>query len=262
MEIVSSRKNANVRFIRSILREKHMRDEHGVFAVEGDHLCGELVRAGVKATFAAYTEKAAEKYPETLKTLVEAANSSICITEELSEYISDTKSPQGLFAVAEIPRWHDPSATRVFCEKANRIVVLDGVQDPGNIGTIVRTAEALGADGIVLLEGCADIWSPKTLRASMGSAFRLPVINAEVNDLPRLLREYTMYGAMLDESAKRLGEVKFPEKTAIVIGSEGSGISPEVSAICGEKLYIPIKGAESLNAAAAAAIIMWELGRS
>lgn len=260
MEIVSSRKNANVRFIRSFLREKNMRDEHGVFAVEGNHLCGELVRAEFNVTFAAYTEKAAAKYPETLKKLVEAVGSSICITEELAEYISDTKSPQGLFAVAEIPGWRN-QAKPALSKKANIMIVLDGVQDPGNVGTIIRTAEALGANGIVLLEGCADVWSPKTLRASMGSAFRLPVINAAASELQQLLPEYTVYGAMLDETAKRLGEVKFPEKTAIVIGSEGSGISPEVAALCGEKIYIPIKGAESLNAATAAAIIMWELVR-
>ena len=256
MEIVSSRKNANVRFLRLFLREKHARDEHGIFAVEGDHLCGELLRAGFKVTYAAYTEKAAAKYPETVTMLKERADTVIVITEELSEYISDTKSPQGLFAAAEI------RGTAFFDESARKIVVLDGVQDPGNVGTIIRAAEALGADGAVLLHGCADIWSPKTLRASMGSAFRLPVLNVSANDLPKLLSGFAVYGAMLDNSAKRLGEVDFPEKTAVVIGSEGAGISPEVAELCDEKIYIPIKGAESLNAAMAAAVILWELGKA
>lgn len=259
MEIVSSRKNADVRFLRLIIREKHMRDEHGVFAAEGDHLCSELVRAGFKVMLAAYTEKAAEKYPETVTMLKENANTAIVITEELSEYISDTRSPQGLFATAEIPGWR--SAPTVFDRDACKVVVLDGVQDPGNVGTIIRTAEALGADGAVLVNGCADIWSPKTLRASMGSVFRLPVKCAAADELPKLLSGFTVYGAMLDSSAKRLGEVSFPVKTAAVIGSEGSGISPEVAGLCGEKLYIPIEGAESLNAAMAAAIILWELGK-
>ncbi|MCH5203438.1 MAG: RNA methyltransferase [Oscillospiraceae bacterium] len=261
METVSSRKNANVRFLRLFLREKNVRDEHGVFAVEGDHLCGELVRAGFKVTFAAFTEKAAEKYPETAALLKEKAEETIVITEELSEYISDTKSPQGLFAAAEIRGWAKSGQARVFSERARRVIVLDGVQDPGNVGTIIRTAEALGADGAVLLGGCADIWSPKTLRASMGSVFRLPVINAAAEELPKILDGFTVYGAMLDSTAKRLGEVKFPEKTAIVIGSEGSGVSDKVARLCGEKLYIPIKKAESLNAAAAAAVILWELSR-
>lgn len=255
MEIVSSRKNANVRFLRQLLREKNVRDEHGKFAVEGDHLCGELVRTGFEVTLAAYTEKAAAKYPETVSLIEQSAKTSVVITEELSEYISDTRSPQGLFAAAEI-------RVNLLNENARRIVVLDGIQDPGNVGTVIRAAEAFGADGAVLLNGCADIWSPKTLRASMGSVFRLPVINAAVDDLPRILSGFALYGAMLDNTAKRLGEVNFPEKTAVVIGSEGAGISPEVAGLCGEKLYIPINGAESLNAAMAAAVILWELGKA
>lgn len=255
MEIVSSRKNANVRFLRQLLREKSARDEHGVFAAEGDHLCSELVRAGYKVTLAAYTEKAAAKYAETAAALAEKADTVTVITEELSEYISDTKSPQGIFAAAEIRR-------STLDENARKIVVPDGVQDPGNVGTIIRAAEALGADGAVLVNGCADIWSPKSLRASMGSVFRLPVINAAADDLPKILSGFTVYGAMLDNTAKRLGEVKFPEKTAVVIGSEGAGISPEVAELCDEKIYIPIKGAESLNAAMAAAVILWELGKA
>ena len=254
MEIVSSRKNANVRVLRQVLREKQFRDEHGVFAAEGDHLCGELVRAGFKVTYAAYTEKAAAKYPETAAMLTEKADTVIVITEELSEYISDTKSPQGIFAAAEI-------RGSTLDKNARKIVVLDGVQDPGNVGTVIRAAEALGADGAVLVNGCADILSPKTLRASMGSVFRLPVINADNDSLPKLLSGFAVYGAMLDSTAKRLGEEKFPEKTAVVIGSEGAGISAEVAELCDEKIYIPIKGAESLNAAMAAAIIMWELGK-
>lgn len=256
MEIVSSRKNANVRLLRLVFREKQARDEHGIFAVEGDHLCGELLRAGFKVKLAAYTEKAAAKYPETVAVLNEKADTAIVITEELSEYISDTKSPQGLFAAAEIR-----GGASALDENARKIVVLDGVQDPGNVGTMIRAAEALGADGAVLVNRCADVWSPKTLRASMGSVFRLPVLNAGADDLPKLLSGFAVYGAMLDDTAKRLGEEKFPEKTAVVIGSEGAGISPEVAELCDEKIYIPIKGAESLNAAAAAAIIMWELGK-
>lgn len=254
METITSRKNANVRFLRGLLREKRMRDEHGVFAVEGDHLCGELADAGFKATFAAYTQRAAERYPETLKKLMEKNDSAIVITGELSEYISDTKSPQGLFAVAE-------KRPEALPGNARRLAVLDGVQDPGNVGTVIRTAEAFGIDGAVLLSGCADAYSPKTLRAAMGSAFRLPFVNCAAGELSELLEGFAVYGAVLDERAKRLGEAEFPEKTAIVIGSEGGGISPETAALCGEKIYVPIRGAESLNAATAAAVLLWELSK-
>lgn len=256
METISSRKNERARFLRELLREKKLRDERGMFAAEGDHLCVELSRAGLRIGIAAFTEKAAAKYPATVEELCGRAETTFVISEELAEYISDTKSPQGLFAAADIPGWGIRPALPA---NAKRVLVLDGVQDPGNVGTMIRTAEALGADCAALLENCADAWSPKTLRASMGSAFRLPIVDTAADGLPVLLQGFTMYAAMLNEKAKRLGETEFPEKTAIVIGSEGAGVSKGVAEMCGEKIYIPIRGAESLNAAAAAAILLWEL---
>lgn len=253
-ERISSRKNYNIRVVRELFKSAKYRAETDLFAVEGDHLCGELADSAGNIEFFLYTEKAAEKYPETVKKASEKSFFTAVITEELSEYISDTKSPQGVFAAAE--RFGSP-----IPENARRLVILDGVQDPGNVGTMIRTAEAFGIDGIVYVNNCADKFSPKTLRASMGSAFRVPSLVTTTDSLAGFLGGFAVYGAMLDETAKRLGEAEFPEKTAIVIGSEGSGISPEVAAVCGEKLYIPIKGAESLNAAAAAAILIWELGR-
>lgn len=254
MELITSRKNSGVRMMRELLRSAEYRRETDLFAVEGDHLCGELAERSAIECFL-YTEKAAQKYPDTVKAASEKAQSVAVITEELSEYISDTKSPQGLFAAAE--RFGAP-----IPGNAKRLVVLDGVQDPGNVGTIIRAAEAFGIDGVLYSPTCADKFSPKTLRASMGSVFRVPVrFCSDAENLRGHLKGFTVFGAMLDESAKRLGEVKFPEKTAIVIGSEGSGISPEIAAICDEKIYIPIQGVESLNAAMAASVLLWELSK-
>lgn len=258
-ERISSRKNENVRVVRELLKSAKYRAETDLFAVEGDHLCSELADCANAIEYFLYTEKATEKYPETVRKASEKAFETAVITEELSEYISDTKSPQGLFAAAE--RLGAP-----IPENARRLVVLDGVQDPGNVGTIIRAAEAFGIDGIVYVHNCADRFSPKTLRASMGSVFRVPSLVTAADCLGKFLESFTVYGAMLDETAKRLGEVKFPEKTApekiaIVIGSEGSGISPEIAAICDEKIYIPIQGAESLNAAMAACVLLWEVSK-
>lgn len=248
--VISSRQNAGVRLIRELLRSRRARDESGVIAAEGDHLCGELVRSGIRAVSAVYTQRAAEKYPNTVRQLLDNAKSSFVITDELAEYISDTKAPQGLFATARRPEFS-------LTAEAKRVIVLDGVQDPGNVGTIIRTAEALGMDGAVLCGNCADMWSPKTLRASMGSAFRFPVVMADYSDIGSLLSGFEMYAAMLDRSALKLGEVEFNGKAAIVIGSEGSGISEEMKNICSRFVFIPIRKAESLNAAVAAAILMW-----
>ena len=255
MEEISSRKNQNVRFMKELLSSSECRRESRMFAVEGDHLCGETAELDFKIGLFMFTEKARAKYPKTVEKACEKAEKSLVITEEISEYISDTKAPQGLFAAVE-------KRSRDISENARKIVVLDGVQDPGNVGTIIRTAEALGIEGAVFTGKCADVFSPKTLRASMGSALRMPLGYADENNLREKLGGFSIFAAMLDESAKKLGELDFPEKTAVVIGSEGSGVSPEIAALCDEKVYIPIKKAESLNAAAAAAIILWELSKN
>lgn len=255
MEIISSRRNYNVRVMRELLKSAEYRHQTDMFAVEGDHLCGELLRYN-EIEYFLYTEKAAKKYPKTVEKALSKSSFSAVITDELSEYISDTKTPQGLFAAAE------RFGTKIP-ENAKKLVILDGVQDPKNVGTIIRTADALGIDGVVFINGCADKFSPKTLRASMGSVFRMPSLFPKVETLGEWLRGlgFEVYAAMLDKNAKRLGEIKFPEKTAVVIGNEGSGVSSQVAELCDEKLYIPIKSAESLNAAAAAAIILWEISR-
>lgn len=256
LEIISSRSNSEVRLLRQLLRDKGTRDELDCFAAEGDHLCGELADSALEAELFACTRRAEERYPETVSKARRKSSRSVVITDEISEYISDTKSPQGLFLTARKRK------TEILPD-ANRILILDGVQDPGNVGTIIRAAEALSIGGAVLLEGCADIYSPKTLRSSMGSVFRLPCVSAEEKFVRELSeRGFTVYGAMLDESARRLGEFAFSGRSAVVIGSEGAGISPSIAALCSEKIFIPIQSAESLNAAVAASIIMWEMKKA
>lgn len=255
--MISSRQNAAVREMRELLREKRVRDEKGLLAAEGDHLCAELAKSGFAITSALMTERAAQRYPETARALMAACPDAQVIAEELSAYVSDTKAPQGIFAAAKKP------APAEGFGAARRLVILDGVQDPGNVGTVIRTAEALGIDGALLSRGCADVWSPKAMRASMGSVFRLRCITGDIPQMIKQLRaqDFGVYGAMLDESAQKLGETAFPERAAVVIGNEGAGVSAEVKAACTGSVYIPISGAESLNAAAAAAILLWELSR-
>ena len=136
--IITSRKNDAVRRFRDILREKKLRDSEGVFAVEGDHLCGELAKSGFRIISALATENAISKYPHTAQALRSAGEYAV-ISQEVAEYISDTKAPQGLFAVAEKP---DRSG---IPDGAGRLVLLDGVQDPGNVGTILRRLSDLTA---------------------------------------------------------------------------------------------------------------------
>lgn len=256
--VITSRKNDAVKHIRALFREKSERDSQGVFAVEGDHLCGELAKSGCEILSVMMTQRAREKYPKTAQLLERRCGNSVTISDDVAEYISDAKTPQGLFAEARKPERGEFRCSG--SDGKERLVILDGVQDPGNVGTILRTAEALGVCGAILSEDCADIWAPKTLRASMGSVLRLPCVCAALPERVRALRAdgFDVYGAMLDESAARLGDFAFPQKAAVVIGSEGGGIRSGVARECTRAVYIKISGAESLNAAAAATILLWE----
>jgi RNA methyltransferase, TrmH family len=173
--------------------------------------------------------------------------------------LASTERPQGVLAVADIPR-----ATSSSLEPARLpavVLVLDGVQDPGNFGTLVRSAEALGAQGVVALPGTVDPWNPKSIRAAAGSSFRLPVLQLGVAEGTELLRKYgyTIVGA--EVSGRPAGE-GLREKVALVVGNEGSGLSEEVVQTLDDTVGIPLRGrADSLNVAAAAAILLYELTR-
>lgn len=257
--IITSRKNQTVTKSRGLLAEKKLREKEGLIAAEGLKLCGEALDAGLKAEYAVISEEAEEKFSDFAERL-----KGICpvyvVSRDIYFYLSGQKTPQGIFLALKLL---DKSKNLDRILEKDKILLLDCVQDSGNLGTIIRTAEAFGIGGAILSSDCADPYSPKTLRASMGSAFRLPLwISPRIEDTAAGLKEkgYEAYAAMLDDTARRLGEFKFPKKCALAIGNEGHGVRESLAEQC-EKLYIPIKGAESLNAAAAAAVICYELGK-
>ena len=169
--------------------------------------------------------------------------------------VCDTKTPQGIAAVVRVHH---------TARLGKRLVALDGVQDPGNVGTILRTADAAGFDGVLLSEQCADVFSPKVLRATMGSVFRMPMLltAALPQELTRLAGEgYSILSSQLDGTPfyERQGVAEW---FVLVIGNEGNGVSPAVQATATHRLRLPMRGgAESLNAAVAAGIMMYELTR-
>lgn len=254
--IISSRKNQFVVKARGIVREKSVRDAENIFAAEGEKLCGEALAAGMEIVFALVTISAAKKFPDCVNKLAEKSE-IIYVTDEIYSYVSEQKSPQGIFIVIKAL---DKSVNIDKILSSKKILILDEVQDPGNLGTMLRTAEALGIDGAVLSADCADAFSPKALRSSMGTAFRLPLLRCEAAPFIEKLKisGFTVYAAVLDETAESLDDIKFPERSAVIIGNEGHGVSESCSRLC-RKLYIPISGAQSLNAAAAAAIICRQL---
>ncbi len=247
-EYLSSMKNPRVQAFRS-LKERKGRREHSAFLVEGDKMVGEALTSDfrVSALLLREDREIPEGLPEELPVYL--------MPEHVFNSLSDTRTPQGIAAVAEM---------RPRPLKGNRLIVLDGVQDPGNVGTILRTADAAGLDGAILSTECADVFSPKTLRATMGSIFRLGLEFPE--DLASCLREmktrgFSILSSQLDGESFYARERTVPP-WALVIGSEGNGVSAQVRAEATCRLRLPMRGgAESLNAAVAAGIMMYDLMR-
>ena len=251
---ITSRENPMIKEAAALLKSKRAREENGLFLAEGARLCAEASRSGIAVRRLFLTEEAKEKYPDYLRDLIPAAADVQEITPPVAEKLSDTKTPQGVFAVCEFPE------NRADFDRDGLFVVLDGLQDPGNIGTILRTCDAMDVRG-VLLCGSADIWSPKVLRASMGCLFRLPVaVFADAAEAFSALHRYgcTVFASTLSANSVPLNQVRFPKRSAVVIGNEGSGIPEEDLARSDTLVTIPMPGrAESLNAASAAAILIY-----
>ena len=250
MERITSRQNPFLKQIGKLNSSKGERRRAGVFPGEGPKLLEEAVKSGwtVTATVSA----------EGVSVPAIPGARQVEVPREVLESLCDTKTPQGVLFLCEMPETKAPEKL-----EGSRYLVLDGVQDPGNVGTIWRTADALGADGVILVHGCADPFAPKTVRSTMGACFRLPVYEVEARQLPALLKNsgLPLYATALREDTVDIQTADL-SRSAVVIGSEGRGISDEVLAMCGKTLKIPMRArCESLNAAAAATIVLWQMGR-
>lgn len=246
MEHITSLKNPKVTAWKA-LKDRKGRRESGCFLVEGR----KMVEEALASAFDVETVLVQEgmELPDGLSMPVYELPAHVLAA------VCDTKTPQGIAAVV---RMKEQSAL------GKHIVVLDGVQDPGNVGTIIRTADAAGLDGVLLSNQCADVFSPKVLRATMGSIFRMNLRTTD--DLPgelTKLREkgYSILSSQLDGTPFYERE-KVAEQFALVIGNEGNGVSEQVQQTATHRVRLPMRGgAESLNAAIAAAIMMYELMR-
>ncbi|MBA1335788.1 MAG: rRNA methylase [Firmicutes bacterium] len=180
------------------------------------------------------------------------------VSREVFDSIADTGSPQYIMAVLDIIQYEIES---VISGENILVVIVDGIQDPGNLGTIIRTADAAGADGVILLKGTADLYNPKTVRSTMGSVFSTPIIHAD--DAASLIELLHRHGVAVVatglEGSKYYFEVDYTGSTAVVIGSEAHGVSDGIMERCDECVRIPMQGkAESLNAAVASAVVLYK----
>ena len=251
MERITSRQNPLITRLRRLGAEKKARRAQGVFLCEGVKLVGEALRWGPPPELLVVAEGTAP--PAELPAGVRVVE----VPEALLRAVSTVETPQGMLAVCRTPDTAPPETL-----PEGRLLVLDGVQDPGNVGTIWRTADALGADGLILVNGCADPWNPKTVRATMGACFRLPVYERNADGLAQWLGEQgiPLYATALRDTVD-LREAEL-SRCAVVIGSEGRGVSEGLLSQSAKTLKIPMRArCESLNAAAAATVVLWEMGR-
>lgn len=253
--MITSTSNQQVKEIVQLQKKSKARNQAGVFIVEGIRMVQETPADRVEKLYV--TEGFYKKYKDALP--------KGCKPEFVSDvvfaYMSDTKTPQGVLAVV---RQMKHKAEDILNAENSHIMVLDNLQDPGNLGTIFRTAEAAGVNGLILSKDCVDIYNPKTIRSTMGAIYRMPFVYVE--DILETIGEMKqkgihVYAAHLD-GKNSYDKEDYSTGTAFLIGNEGNGLRDEVAAQADTWVQIPMAGhVESLNAAIAAAVLMFEVSR-
>ncbi len=256
---ITSRENRLIKEYRRLSTDAKYRRECGLFVAEGARLCGDAVRSHIYIQTALITAHARRQYADIVAQVEEVAHQVADIPDTLAAYLGDTDTPQGIFCMCRVPQSEQlPDVNLCYA-------ALERIQDPGNLGAMIRTAEAFGLGGVLLSDGCCDPYSPKVLRSSMGGVFRLPLIAAGTlaERLPQLhAKGFRSYACVVDRDASAVQQTVFPRGSICVIGNEGSGLLPETARACSERVTIPMAGrAESLNASMAAGIVFWEMVR-
>ena len=252
METITSRQNPLCTHLRKLSSSAAYRRQCGEFLCDSPKLLQEALLWGSELhTVVVTAGTEAPPLPKGVR-LVE-------VPADVMKSVSPMETPQGTLFICAI---HTEPLPEMLAGR--RYVVLDTLQDPGNVGTILRTADAFHADGMFLVNGCADLYNPKTLRATMGAVFRCPVWTVGVEELSALLKRsgIPLYGAALREDTLDARQADY-SRCAIAIGSEGRGLTEGVLALCDRTIKIPMsEHCESLNAAAAATVLLWEAARN
>ncbi len=260
--LISSKDNNIIKLYQKLLTSKKFRNEQKMFVLEGARIVEDAAKENLEFVAFMYTNKAIEKYSDAYNNISKKVDDikQYEISEVLSEKLSDTKSPQGIFAVVK-KLDKVLSADKII--NKGRYIVLCNLQDPGNIGTIIRTADAIGIDGVILTDDCCEIYNPKLIRSTMGSLFRMNFWDeCNINNVIDLFNSKGIptFASVIDKDAKSLNNCNFKDGAAVLIGNEGNGLPSVLAEKCTNKLTIKMQGnINSLNAAMATGIIMWEM---
>ena len=279
MEIISSKDNKRIKYLRSLLEKGSARKKNRQFIVEGIKLVDEALVYGkvceIILSESLYKEIISggliknallADNGKNLIAYVNEGNSTTVVSDAVFKTVSETINPQGVVAVVTMPEYeilNEEFLTQTYNKTGKiKLLILEDTADPGNLGTIMRTAEAAGVTGVIMGRGTVDIFNPKAVRSTMGSIFRLPFIYVEdVRETIRELKKYgiSFYAAHL-KGKQSYKDVKYSDKAGILIGNEARGLSPETAELADIYIIIPMQGkVESLNAAVAAALMMYEI---
>lgn len=251
---IISRENSLIKLTSNLQKSSKQRTQLGMFCLEGLRICSDAFENGIRFDKLIISKSAKEKFWNKIYEFSNNSNECYILPDTLFKKISDTDSPQGIIAIALLPN----NSTKI--DVNGRYIALENIQDPSNLGAIARTSEALGVTGIILSSNGCDPYSPKSLRASMGTLLRIPVIIFDnlIDDIKSC--GLKAYACVVDGDATQINSVNFCNGCALLIGNEGNGLTEytkENSDMC---ITIPMKGnVESLNAAVAASISIWEM---
>lgn len=255
-KMITSTANAQVKNLAQLIKKSKVRTEQGVYVVEGIKMFQEAPREEIVKVY--ISQELFEK--GALQEILEEVPYEVLKTEVFN-HVADTKTPQGILCVMKQKQYTLEQLTEGECPL---LLVLENLQDPGNLGTMMRTAEGAGVTGVLLSRGCVDIYNPKTIRSTMGSVYRVPFLYTDdlLGDMEKLHdKGIVTYAAHL-KGKGYYDEESYRGPTAFLIGNEGNGLSDELSEKAKQYIKIPMEGQlESLNAAVAAAILMYEASR-
>ena len=251
---ITSKENSLIKLTSELQNSSKKRHETGLFVLEGLRICKDAFDNGIKFDKLIISKTAKEKHISVITDFSAVSAECYLLPDSLFKRISETDSPQGIIVLASKP-------TEVGLDyKRGKFVGLENLQDPSNLGAIARSCEALGVYGILLSKNCCDPFSPKSLRASMGTLLRVPVVI--LGDFARDIKNLGLksYACVVDSNALAINDVKFSEGSIVLIGNEANGLTDDTIRSSDYKITIPMNGtAESLNASVAAAIAVWEM---
>ena len=244
--MITSMSNGQMKLVQQLIKKAKARKESGLFVVEGMKMFREAPQERIEKVYASSSFLKLEE-----------------VDDKVFKNLSDTVTPQGILCLIKRVETPIKEILKTKDEKAPFLMILEDLQDPGNMGTILRTAEGAGVTGIILSKNCVDLYNPKVIRSTMGSIYRMPVMQADLLEILPVLKENKIqtYAAHL-KGKNWYHEEDYTEGTAFFIGNEGNGLSDELSDSADCLIKIPMEGkVESLNAAMAAGILMYETAR-